>query len=949
MCFKSSGTSTPFFEDNWKNKEKGKTEKLQFIKPDQKVKVFISSICGIEKYDKVREELKRLIESTELADVYTFESKEASTLSAGNHYSFALEDSDVCIFLIDNADGITSGVQKEIDIVKNKNIKAIYYFCDENSKEKTAVEEGLMGANFAKCKTIHKFSSLSENGAQGLINDITEIYHHYCKGRLLLPQEDESEEIFQFDISNLQKQQLITTPKSVLKNVDKCTKYILKLLSINSRRKYPNDIKKTSSVDEWGVEFLPVLFEGKSIKNFNLSMYLETLKELQDEDYHKIVILRWNAIQSYFIGDIEECINLLNQALELAREKNQPTWMIKDILIDIRNQSIIFDEINSSFSVSKAQEELTNSTETLYYPDLDRINNSINEKYIEGLFKKKIESPYTVTLDNDISEYGELLASSYIISMYNGSLTHLLLLYKRLKYFLFYLNNKHNDWDLKREMLKLSIFGGETKEINGILNSYPEILKNLKAEEAEQFMVFCNNHPIEYKRIISQLLAFGIAGYYLKDDVFKRYENIILSEIIGWANSKKPNIYVGQTIFNCLSNIAYRISQDKLSEICCVFIDKKYGRWYKDMFRFISNYIDISKMKSENTESLISHIEGLFEDRVGLEQIKYAPSFLTKLRIQDKNITNEIDNRIERYMPEYYKNDYMLYTSEDDYDFTPFIKKYIEQIQEDNKTQGKSGHYVAYGIRKIARLRWILIYKKFQYSNELMQSIILTISDTLMISNESIETKLDAVSLLNFIILKCPYDYECNKDIFEKIYEGKDNIENMEYPPFLSNINIISLKIGLQLLFTFMGKETYSNILELMPYTHDDIETTIAVTRIIVEALELNTKISIPEKTESVILQNVLQWLYSDNLSIRYNATIILLNLLSNKDNISMINRKILSLIDNDNMYIKKLILERLRETEGLFESTKKYIIQKCENDENFFVREVCKLENKTI
>lgn len=218
------------------------------------------------------EELKKLIELTELADVYTFESKEASTLSAGNHYRFALEDSNVCIFLIDNADGIASGVQKEIDIVKNKNIRAIYYFCDEISKEKTAVEESLIGEKFTKCKTIHKFSSLSENGAQGLINDITEIYHHYCKGRMFLPQEDETQEFLQFDISNLQKQQMITTPKSVLKNVDKCTKYILKLISINSGRKYPNDIEKTSFIDEWGVEFLPILFEGKSIKNFNLNI-----------------------------------------------------------------------------------------------------------------------------------------------------------------------------------------------------------------------------------------------------------------------------------------------------------------------------------------------------------------------------------------------------------------------------------------------------------------------------------------------------------------------------------------------------------------------------------------------------------------------------------------------------------------------------------------------------
>ena len=57
----------------------------------------------MEKYDRVRDELKRAIETMQLADVYTFEGKGASTLSAGNHYTLALEDSDICIFLIDNA------------------------------------------------------------------------------------------------------------------------------------------------------------------------------------------------------------------------------------------------------------------------------------------------------------------------------------------------------------------------------------------------------------------------------------------------------------------------------------------------------------------------------------------------------------------------------------------------------------------------------------------------------------------------------------------------------------------------------------------------------------------------------------------------------------------------------------------------------------------------------
>ena len=58
------------------------------IFPGQKIKVFISSICGVEKYDKVRGDLKSAIESTQLAEVYTFESRGASTLSAESHYTW---------------------------------------------------------------------------------------------------------------------------------------------------------------------------------------------------------------------------------------------------------------------------------------------------------------------------------------------------------------------------------------------------------------------------------------------------------------------------------------------------------------------------------------------------------------------------------------------------------------------------------------------------------------------------------------------------------------------------------------------------------------------------------------------------------------------------------------------------------------------------------------------
>lgn len=119
MGVRLTGINTPFFGANWEYTKPERTNEIFRQLSDKKLKVFISSICGEEKYDRVRHELKRAIEDTNLAEVYTFEETGASTLSAEEHYIWELKDSDICIFLIDNKDGVRSGVQKEIDIAKN--------------------------------------------------------------------------------------------------------------------------------------------------------------------------------------------------------------------------------------------------------------------------------------------------------------------------------------------------------------------------------------------------------------------------------------------------------------------------------------------------------------------------------------------------------------------------------------------------------------------------------------------------------------------------------------------------------------------------------------------------------------------------------------------------------------------------------------------------------------
>lgn len=131
-------------------------------------------------------------------------------------------------------------------------------------------------------------------------------------------------------------------------------------------------------------------FGDKTIKSFNTGMFLEALAEEQDEDYHSLVCQRWNAIQAYYLGKVDDAIKLLEGALTQAKDEPKPDWVIQDILIDLRNLHWVSNTEHNCFVESEAQKELNEFEEELYYLSLDRIHNSLQGKYISGLYKKKL-------------------------------------------------------------------------------------------------------------------------------------------------------------------------------------------------------------------------------------------------------------------------------------------------------------------------------------------------------------------------------------------------------------------------------------------------------------------------------------------------------------------------------------------------------------------------------
>lgn len=949
MGIRLTGFSTPVIGAEWEYTDKKErveetTPSLK-IESSHKIKVFISSQHGDNgKYDCVRSQLKKTIEETGLAYVYTFEQEAASTLTVGKHFSWGIEDSDLCIFLIDNADGVSAGVQKEIDIVKRNNKKALYYFCDETSQEKTAIEQSLVNSLYAKSKTVHRFEDLSQNGAQALIDDISYIYHHYCQGRLLPKEDEEENRTRDLNLNNIPDQRIVTAPKSVVKNIDKCKDYIHNLVFGYSREYIldENTEGKTSELDEWGNQFLEVLFGDKTIKSFNTGMFLEALAEEQDEDYHSLVCQRWNAIQAYYLGKVDGAIKLLEGALRQAKNQSKPDWVIQDILIDLRNLHWVSNTAHNYFSESEAQKELNEFQEALYYPLLDRIHNSLQGKYISGLYKKKIESPYSVTLVNDFNQYVELLASSFIVSVYNGSLTHILLFYDELRDFIFYLSSKYDDWRFRKDLLKYAVFKGSEKEIKGLQDAYPELLNMMTDKDAKEIIMFCANEPVMYKRFSSELLAMRAVGYYLNESDYSIYEKDLLGKIQRWIENDSRTAINGQNIFLCLSGVGHRVAQDKLADICCSFMEHHFSRWYIDMFKFIAKTIDLNKLSNNLATRLIQDIISVMDNEQERQQISYAPSFLFVFRKQNKDITEELDSKVAEVFPHYYNGDYLLETrSEDEADYLAYISDYLERIEKNNLNQGKNGHYFGHGSRKIATIRNILIGENIICPMKVMDKMISIVADTLLVSKEDIVTKLDAASLLICVALKYKDDLERNIGVFRNVVEKADEIEDIDMTFMSSNIDKLSLEIAVALLGTAIGMDCFSMMLEGMAYLKDDIATTISVTRILIEYLENTDEVVFPKNIEAVVLQNTLQWLNYDHIDIRWNATRILLKLLRNPENHNLINQKVVELIDNDCAYIKNLILRRVYEVPGITKVTQHYILEKCKNDSCFVVRMV--------
>ena len=933
-----TGFSTPFGGISWEDKDvnlKGKKD----IQIDYKIRVFISSICGDHgRYDSLRKNLKDTIESTGIAQVYLFSDRPGTT-TAINDYTWSVEDSDVCIFIIDNKDGVTEGVQNEIATANRNGIKALYYFCTEFSNKKTQLQLSLEGPGKPKFNVIENFDELMENGAKNLLEEITITYHRYCKGRLVENNSEINVSVSGAEIKELEKIEDKYLPKVTFKNIDKSARYILsKALPKNSL--FNSEKDSSSPLDEYELQFLNVLFGETSITDFQIEEYFAELGKIQDEDYLNIVKIRWAGIVAYFKGDLQLCLSEYQKAYQEAQKLDVSSWILQDLLIDIRNISILNGEIVNYYTL-ESQQKLDEFEEQFHYPVLDRINSSIEEKYIKGLYKKKMDSPNTVYFGSDFSEYGELFASKFLIAMYNGSLTHIRLFFKEMKDFMFYLSEKYDDWIIRINLLKYAIVSGEEKEIGQIVDAYPELLNKMSNTDAIDVIEFSTCIPVEYYREKTVMKAFGTIGYYLDDTKFTEYENRILDYLFDALKQKEIPYLLGTNMFTSLKKVARRMSQEKLVELCLYVFKSGYSRWYMDMFKFIER-VDLSAVNEDLRRRLIIYIEELLYDENNSEL--FSQRILVYLRNSDRVNTERLDGIIKDKFPEYYKHNYLIDTCNGDKKVCQdYILELKKSISERNKTQGKNGMFSGYARNDYVTLR--NIFKDRILPEESVVKELMTLAfETIEESKESLITKIDAVEFIIMVLGLKPEYCSTYKEKIDILFSNRKNLVS-ERLFEISNVDPVAIEVAVVLLKSIVSDEDmYYELLELIALIKNDTATLIKVVAVFRRFYEQNS-LRLSERVEIALLSNVLIWVTNNNLDIRWNACKILFDLKQRFKDSNLIDRKLYELMDDDCVYIKYLILDHLDDI-SIDGKIKDEIINKAQLDNNYLVRLKVKEKN---
>ena len=912
------------------------------INVPNKVKVFISSKCdnaediknGKNKYGIVRKALKLLLEETGLCIVYAFEEGTASSFNVVNSYMDPLADADLVIVIVDNEDGITNATMTEIGRVKAMNKKCIYIFCDERKKDITELQVELQSSvTNPRFAVVHEFSDIAKETYSAVINDVMNIYLSYCRGRLNFGEERKTDSANDLE-SNMSIEVADTTDvtKEFISGFS-YSKYIVKkeadmaLGTISASEEYDENCAKLLQV---------ILGIEKNLPEFG--KIKSNIKALFKGNIQKLVLLRYEAVECYFSGKVSECIEKLTECIEFCDTcKNIPKWMKNDVAIDLRNMQLEIDLEKDVICFNSAgQQILDEDKEPLYYPVLDRIISDYRESIVNYQLRSYMQSPYTVNLGG-IDYVIDKACDSFVVAYCYGSITQMLMLKNRLYEYLSVVSFEIRNHKTFLFCVKLLILTGDDKKLKQFLNVYGENTNNINYQDVLYLLENIDVLPTQARRMFARQQVMKYFGYYYSDEIFDKELYEIISGVKYNIIEKYSTSLIVKPTLEIFEENSYRVANEVVLDFIYFIFDNGCGRYYDDAFKVLKSF----KAENLSEDDQVKYQKFLIDqicDKNIREQCNSLLSAAQTLRQRQTIDHDLLDECISNECPDFYKNVYLLNTTEhDEIRGWKYIKKYVDVINKDNDTQGKNGTYSGKAYNPYRTIVNIICADNLLLKSSQIKSILNSLQGTLVSSTQTIEAKTDALELMSVIQLLHPNNRQIKKKVnelkleWDKVIDAKDLFLVRGY----SKANI---ELNFSLLKCCIGNlEEMKLGLMLLDIQRSEIPEQITSLRTLELLIELGLLNRTSFEEENAIFQFVLSMSYSDNVDVRFYAMSLLVKMVNGNHRSLCLNR-LVEIMDNEAYKGKVGLLYRLKKA-NLDDVKVKYIFDKGKSDSHYWVR----------
>ncbi|WP_058300637.1 hypothetical protein [Gorillibacterium timonense] len=905
---------------------------------EDKIKVFISSKCGVENYDLIRCSIKQLLEATGIIKTYIFEESAAASNCTQDTYLNKLEECHVVLFLIDNESAITEGVMKEWKYSREIQKKAIYLFCNNPTKPSTSIENELKGPQGAKYRIIPNFKDFIREGYQSVIIDILNIYTIYSRNGLTLTHqlsvEEHQEEKMSYSISG-DKQGLFFGKQ---KNHDFPLTYSY---FDNMEGEGTEYLGQTNQLDQFAYQFIKVIHGEGKYDPSNLTLPEEDFQKMHSEELTRAVLIRWRAVRRVYEGKVDDAVQMLEEAYLFACDNKLPYWFTDDILIDKRNLEMKTKGHSYDYSEGGAQSELQKRSHVLHYPLLDRTEGNTYRAILKELYELNTQSPYTKRFGTGLRSVIDQIRRSYIISVCYGSLTHMLgineLLYKTFYYF----SREYDEYQWKFLCFKFCILNNDIKSLEKVYRRSNDIIATCSFGRIKELYKLADTIPHTPERHLLKIKLIELLGYYFSDEDYNNIHSELFKIIDEWLADVTPNINLSSAVSSCIKANMSRVDHESVVARALIILNNKQYRFFDDFFSTLIE-IDWVKVNPETHVMVVEQLTNIIKDPNLRGRYRSLPNLVVTMRLKCNQL-KQWDTFISNNWSTFFKTHYKLEISER----TPqndeaFLFSCIEEIRERNQHQGRGGSYSSYASHPFKTMRNILLGSNVIIdADKLLDELILVSTQVLINPKQTTEEKIEATQFILFL------RGICNKqEISDLKWSAFSREITNEYlnvcssfeDGFFNRMTEFTLRTNLLFLREMLGKDISIELFEIIamhynasPYDNIQLLTSI---EIYMEYCDLSNIRNNPYF--SAVLQLVLSHVRNNNLELKVLATKCLVRMM--KSEYSDIVSKSLSYIVNDADYrLKILVIRGGKESQN---QGYRMVLEKLITDNHYLVRQ---------